>query len=39
MKRRRNYFMWDEQLREYMENYIKDNKNRESEYPYKTREF
>jgi len=39
MKRRRNYFMWDEQLREYMKNYIEDNKGRESSYPYKARDL
>ena len=33
MKRRRNYYMWDEQLREYMKNYIDENKDRKMDYP------
>ena len=39
MKRRRNYFMWDEQLREYMKNYIEENKDRNTGYPYTAREM
>ena len=39
MKRRRNYFMWDEQLREYMQNYIEESKDRVSDYPYRAREL
>ena len=37
MKRRRSYFMWDSQLREYMERYINERPSKDTiDYPYET---
>ena len=40
MKRRRSYFMWDSQLRDYMQKYIKLNEGKKGVgYPYRSREY
>ena len=34
LKRRRSYFMWDSELRDYMEQYINERPNNKSSYEY-----